>query len=110
MATEVHDNPARERYEITVDGELAGFVEYEREDGKLAFVHTEIDDRFQGRGLAGQLIAAALDAAGEAGDQVRPYCPFVQSYIARHGDVLHLVAVEDRSRFDLPRDTGDTGD
>lgn len=102
MATEVHDNPARERYEITVDGELAGFVEYEREDGRIAFTHTEVDDRFQGRGVAGTLVGAALDAVRQAGQQVRPYCPFVRSYITRHDDTLDLVAPDDRSRFSLP--------
>jgi predicted GNAT family acetyltransferase len=101
MAIEVRDEPQHSRYEIVVDGELAGFAEYEREDGKLAFVHTEIDQSHQGQGLAGKLISAALEGTRQAGLQVRPYCRFVRSYIASHDDVLDLVAPDDRVRFDL---------
>lgn len=107
MTTEVRDNPQRHRYEITVDDQLAGFAEYESEDGKLAFVHTEIDEAHQGQGLAGKLIGEALGGARQAGVQVRPYCRFVRSYIARHDDVLDLVDEDDRARFDLVPDRPD---
>jgi predicted GNAT family acetyltransferase len=101
MTTEVLDNPQESRYEIRVDGELAGFAEYEREDGRLALTHTEIDDAHQGQGLAGKLIGATLDAARKAELQVRPYCPYVRSYIGKHEDQVDLVAPEDRPRFGL---------
>lgn len=101
MTTEVRDNPQESRYEIHVDGELAGFAAYEWEDGRLALTHTEIDDAHQGQGLAGQLVGATLDAARKAQLLVRPYCPYVRSYIGKHEDQVDLVAPEDRSRFGL---------
>lgn len=39
MATTVTDAPDRSRYEIEVDGELAGFVEYHRRPGLTSLVH-----------------------------------------------------------------------
>ena len=51
------DNSAESRYEISVDGELAGFVQYRAKPGLIALIHTEIDDRFEGQGLGRQLIA-----------------------------------------------------
>ena len=44
------DRPERLRYEITVDGEPAGFTEYTDHRGVRTFVHTEIDDRVRGHG------------------------------------------------------------
>lgn len=101
MAIEVRDNPEQTRYEIRVDGELAGFAQYERTDGRLIVIHTEIDERHQGRGLAGKLVAAVLDVAREAQLQVRPDCPYVRTYLGKHPEQLDLVAPGDRTRFRL---------
>jgi uncharacterized protein len=56
----VADNPDDQRCEIQVDGELAGFSQYKPKPGLIAFIHTEIDDRFEGHGLGGKLIGFAL--------------------------------------------------
>ena len=44
----VADASERERYELYVDGELAGFTEYKTRRGIIAFIHTEVDEAFQG--------------------------------------------------------------
>jgi predicted GNAT family acetyltransferase len=62
-AVDVRNDEERERYEIAADGELAGFTQYRLRPGLIAFVHTEIDPRFEGRGLGGQLVGSALDDA-----------------------------------------------
>ena len=95
------DNPDQHRYEIRVDGELAGFVQYRRRPELIAFIHTEIDQRFEGQGLGSKLIAAALDEAREAGIAVLPFCPFVNGYIERHPEYAALVPEEFRSQFNL---------
>ena len=95
------DNPDQHRYEIRVDGELAGFVQYRRRPELIAFIHTEIDQRFEGQGLGSKLIAAALDEAREAGIAVLPFCPFVNGYIERHPEYAGLVPEEFRSQFNL---------
>ncbi|MGE3286079.1 MAG: GNAT family N-acetyltransferase [Pseudonocardia sp.] len=102
--TTVADAPQRNRYEISVDGELAGFVTYRRGPGRIAFLHTEIDDGHQGAGLAGILVRAVLDAARAEGLTVAPYCPYVAGWIVRHPDYADLVA--QRHRHLLERRTG----
>ena len=97
----ITDNPDQQRYEIRVDDELAGFVQYRRREGLIARTHTEIDTRFEGRGLASQLIAAVLDEARVAGVRVFPFCPFVNGYISRHPAYVDLVPEEFRSEFGL---------
>ena len=91
------------RFEIHVDGRTAGFAAYRMKDPRLmVLTHTEIDDAYEGRGLGSVLVRAALDSARGRGLSVRPDCPFVRAYIARHpDDYLALVPEELRPRLDL---------
>ncbi len=98
----VVDAQDRSRFEIQVDGEVAGFSEYRRRPELIAFVHTLIDPRFEGQGLASQLVREALDEARAEGLAVLPFCPFVRGYIERHTEYLDLVPEEMRAKFDLP--------
>jgi uncharacterized protein len=100
-AIEVSDDREAERYVIAVGGERGGFVQYRDRGRALALVHTEIDDRFEGQGLGGRLISAALDDIRSRGLAVLPFCPFVRGYIARHHEYLDLVPVTQRSQFGL---------
>ena len=101
MEVRVVDVQEGSRFEIRVDGETAGFAAYHRRPGVIAFVHTEIDPRFEGHGLASELISAALSTARSEGRSVLPFCPFVRGYIARHGEYLDLVPSERRVEFQL---------
>ena len=98
----VVDVPERSRFEIRVGGEVAGFAEYRRRPGLIAFIHTLIDARFEGQGLASQLVRPALSEARSDGLSVLPFCPFVRSYIAGHTESLDLVPEDMRAKFDLP--------
>ena len=100
----VIDVPDRSRFEIQVDGEVAGFTEYRRRPGLIAFIHTMTDPRFEGKGLASQLVRTALIEARAHGLSVLPFCPFVRAYIAGHTDYLDLVPEEMRAKFDLSAD------
>ncbi|HEY2655818.1 MAG TPA: GNAT family N-acetyltransferase [Solirubrobacteraceae bacterium] len=98
----VLDVPERFRFEIRVDGELAGFTEYRRRPGLIAFTHTLIDPRFEGQGLASRLVQTALSEARDAGLAVLPFCPFVRGYIAGHSqEYLDLVPRDFRDTFEL---------
>lgn len=97
----VSDSPAAQRYELRVDGELAGFAQYRLKPDQISLTHTEIDDRFEGQGLASRLISFALDDARERGLAVLPFCPFVNAYIQRHREYVDLVPEDRRAEFDL---------
>jgi predicted GNAT family acetyltransferase len=100
----VVDVPDRSRFEIQVDGEVAGFTEYRRRPGLIAFIHTETDPRFEGQGLASQLVRTALTEARSRRLSVLPFCPFVRAYIGGHTEYLDLVPENVRAKFDLPAD------
>ena len=101
MSVAIADAPEGERYEIHMAGELAGFTEYKTRPGIIAFIHTEVDEGFQGRGLGNRLIAYALDDARKRGLAVLPFCPFVRSFIQSHPDYLDLVPESQREAFEL---------
>jgi uncharacterized protein len=101
VETAVNDNPARHRYEIAADGELAGFTVYELRPDVIALMHTEIGDEFGGRGLGSILVRCTLDDVRSRGLGVLPYCPFVRSWLERHEDYVDLVPAAQRAQFGL---------
>jgi len=98
----VTDNADEHRYEIAVDGKVAGFIDYHDNRERRALNHTEIDPAYEGQGLASTIARAALDDIRARGKVVLPYCPFVRSYIDKHRDeYLDLVPEADRDKFKL---------
>jgi len=102
----VVDNPAANRFEIYEGDELAGFVEYHLFRNEIAFLHTEIAKRFEGRGLAGRLTKHALDDARRQGRLVLPYCPYTRAWIRKHPEYVDLVPESHRARFELAAPAG----
>jgi predicted GNAT family acetyltransferase len=88
----VSNNPEAGRYEIRVDGQLAGFAAYVVQAGKIVFTHTEIDNAFEGQGLGSRLAKAALDDVRAHHEAATPQCPFISGYISRHPEYADLVS------------------
>jgi hypothetical protein len=97
----VADNPAASRYELRVDGELAGFINYHIRDETISLIHTEVNPGFQGGGLAGRLARNTMDDARKRQLAVLPFCPYVRSWIKRHPEYADLVPQDRRAEFDL---------
>ena len=87
----VINNEAASRYEIHVDGQLAGFADYTTQPGVIAIPHTQVDPAYEGRGLGSRLARAALDDIRQQGMHVAPHCPFIATYIKRHPEYADLV-------------------
>jgi uncharacterized protein len=91
-AITVQDAPERTRYEVTVDGDLAGFAVYEdRADGVRVFTHTEVDDAYEGRGVGSALARGALDDVRSSARRLVPRCPFIAAFVRRHAEYSDLV-------------------
>lgn len=87
---DVQDNPSQQRYELIVDGHLAGAY-YKFADGVITFVHTEVPKELGGRGIGSQLVKGALDDARAKHLKVVAQCPFVKAYIEKHADYGDLL-------------------
>ena len=55
MNVEVRNNPTEYRCEVWVDEKLAGYTQYSLGRGRIAFVHTEVYESYEGLGLGGRL-------------------------------------------------------
>lgn len=97
----VVEAPEKDRFELYYGEEHAGLADYQLSDGELAVLHTEIDQRFGGRGLGGQLTRVVLDTARQRGLSVLPYCSFTRDWIVRHPEYTDLVPASQRERFSV---------
>ncbi|HEX2576010.1 MAG TPA: GNAT family N-acetyltransferase [Aquihabitans sp.] len=94
MATEIRrstDDHGEGRYTILVDGQPAGELDYRTIEGRRAPTHTGVRDRYEGQGLAAQLVRRALDDARAEDQRIVPLCPYVASYLEKHPDDEDLV-------------------
>jgi predicted GNAT family acetyltransferase len=104
---EVKDERSERAYIVYVDGAPAGRAEYLMRDGRVVFVHTEIDDEHKGLGLARKLVRYALDDVRSKGELLVPICPFVSAYIQRHPEYDDLVDHDLSMQFKRRRGTSD---
>jgi predicted GNAT family acetyltransferase len=88
---EVVHNAAASRFEARLDEGLAR-ADYHREADRVVFFHTEVPFALRGRGIAAQVVGAALDYAHAEGLKVVPSCSYVRAFIRRHPEYQPLVA------------------
>jgi len=91
-AIDVRNNIAASRYEVVVDGSVAGFAAYRLHNDVVVFTHTEVDPDYEGRGLGSSLAKGALDDVRSQGGRIQPLCPFIAAYVKRHPEYQELVA------------------
>jgi uncharacterized protein len=91
--SDVIQNQELDRYELVLDGELAGYTAYQLSDTAITFTHTEILSQEREHGLGGRLVREALDQVRENTDyRVVAQCPFVAKWISQHPDYQDLLS------------------
>jgi hypothetical protein len=91
MSNLVRDNTERHRFELDAQGHTA-FSDYKRADGMLTIMHTEVPAALNGKGIGSALARGLLELARAEGAKVKPLCPFVKAYIAKHAEFADLLA------------------
>ncbi len=90
MTDTVRDNPARHRFELDADGDIA-FASYRRAGDVLTIDHTEVPVRLRGHGVGARLVKGVLDIARAEKLTVVSRCSYVSAYIKRHPDYADLL-------------------
>jgi hypothetical protein len=90
--TQVVDVPEESHYELRDGDRRIGLATYELRDGMVVFLHTEVDQTLQERGLGGRLAKGALDDVRRRGLTAVPRCSFIAGWIDRHPEYADLVA------------------
>ena len=85
------DVPELSRYEARTGAALAGFSMYKLADRLVVFTHTEVEPQYEGQGVGGRLVQAALDDVRSRSLHVLALCPFTKAWIERHPDYQDLV-------------------
>jgi len=84
-APTVTRNDEKNRYEIHVDGAVAGYTLFTVDEwGRIVMPHTKIDPAYKGQGLGSTLVADALADLARRDAEVVPQCPFVAGYLENH--------------------------
>ncbi len=91
MPHEVVDNVPESRFEVHVDGQMVGLLDYRLRSTKIVFTHTEVQPEHEGKGLAAAMVKRALQESRDAGLRVVPLCPYVKTYIDRHPEYADLL-------------------
>ena len=91
MIPEVRHNPARNRFETTVEGHVCT-ADYQLRGDVMWMTHTGVPSAVGGRGIAAELVRVALDWAAAQGHRVMPSCSYVDAYMRRHPETEKLRA------------------
>ena len=76
--------PERSRFELTLKGDLIGFMEVRDNGDTKLLPYIEIAQRYRGGAYSSTLLKEALGQLKEEGAKVVPLCPFIASYFRRH--------------------------
>jgi predicted GNAT family acetyltransferase len=79
----IEHRPERHRFEATLEGH-PGRLDYRLHGDVMTIVHTEVDPALEGRGVAGQLVQAALAHARSEGLRVDAACSYARAWMERH--------------------------
>lgn len=91
--TDIIRNDDTSRYELSVDGDVVGYISYERSvDNVFDLQHTIVDPAHGGKGYAGDLTKYALEDARSLSATIVPSCPYVARYLEKHEEYRDLVA------------------
>jgi predicted GNAT family acetyltransferase len=92
----VHDNPARHRFEIEVQG-MMSWAEYTLGEGTITFTHTLVPESQRRRGIGTQLVQAGLAAAQAQHRAVIPACSMFARYMRKHPETHSMLAPAGRA-------------
>lgn len=83
-----HDTEVR-RFATIVDGTKA-YLDYQLDGDVLTITHTWVPEEIGGRGIAGELVRAAVEHARARGLKVDPQCSYADAWLRRHPEFASL--------------------
>lgn len=86
---EVTQNPAENRFEAWIDGQLAK-LDYMEEGETIVMTHVGVPYEFRGCGVAGKITQIGLEYAKAKSLRVIPMCSYVAAYIRRNPQYAEL--------------------
>jgi predicted GNAT family acetyltransferase len=91
MAIDVQHDPSARVFVAVVDGHRC-VLEYQLAGSTMTITHTGVPPAVGGRGIAGDLTRAAVDAARAAGWKIVPACSYARTFFERKPEYADLLA------------------
>ena len=87
---EVRHVPERCQFEARLQDDLA-YLSYSVEGDTISLDHTFVPDAFRGRGVAAELVRAAVKEARQRGWKLRPGCSYAVTFFERHPEFADVL-------------------
>lgn len=91
MKTAIIDNPAQHRFELPIEEDEIAAAYYRIEDGRVVLTHTEVPQKYSGKGIGTELARGVFDAIRASGRKAVLKCPFMGAFAARHPEYSDIV-------------------
>lgn len=91
MNIEHNKSESRGIFKAMDDGSKAGEMTYSRRGEVMVIEHTEVDPKFQGKGVGKQLVKEAVSFSRENAIKIDPECSYAKKVLTRgeeYNDVL----------------------
>lgn len=78
-------------YVSTTGGDVIGELHYQNGEGNIIIDHTYVNPAFRGKGIAAQLVEAAVDYARQNNLRIVPVCSYARAVLKpgpEYSDVL----------------------
>lgn len=91
MSLNISHDIHHHRFHVDVEGSSC-VLDYRLADSIMTITHTGVPTQVGGRGIAAQLMTAALHAARSQRWKVVPACPYAAAFMAKHPEFEDLRA------------------
>ncbi len=86
-------NEEKQRFEINIDGYFA-FIDYKERGDTISLVHTEAAPELAGKGAAAAVVEKTLQYISDNNKSLKPFCPYIFTYIKRHPEWKRIVSTD----------------
>jgi hypothetical protein len=87
---EIVDNIVMHRFEMLIGDNIA-VAYYQKQDGSVVLLHTEVRQRFSGQGVGSRLAHTVFETLKARGRRVIEKCPFMSSYATTHSEYMSML-------------------
>jgi len=92
MDYKIINNEEENRIEAIINSDRIGLIDYKISNNNiLAVYHTEVNQEYEGNGIAAEMTKQLLNYIKEKKYKIKPYCSYTRVYIERNPEYQELV-------------------
>jgi predicted GNAT family acetyltransferase len=88
---QIYHNKDRQRFEMDLKNGNYAYLEYRWSGKSLATMHIEVSEEMRHKGIAESIANYVLEFAKREQVTIKPFCPYITSYIDRNPQYRSLI-------------------